>query len=180
MARKKAAHGVGARGAGAGALRLIGGAKPQMRKPSTKSWTRAKEEEFLSVLAQTCNVTRACAAADVGVTSAYRRRKENAAFRNAWLAALAVAYQQLELVLLERAFEGTEKVVNVRSGEPTVMREYSNQLGIALMKMHRESAADAEFELSPGEIEEVRERLIRKLRRVKARHIGEADQSAGD
>jgi hypothetical protein len=33
----------------------------------------------------------------------------NAGFRAAWLAVVSVAYQRLELVLLERAFNGTSK-----------------------------------------------------------------------
>ena len=156
---------------------LIGGKKPQLRKASTKSWNEAKERLFLEVLAETCNVTRACEAAGVGVTSMYRRKKENAAFRAAWLAAISIAYQQLELMLLERAFNGTEKVVSLRGGESKVMREYSNQLGLALLKMHRDTAADAEFELPPEEIEEVRERLIRKLQRMKQRDAGNRDQA---
>ena len=157
-------------------LVLVAGQKPQMRKASAKSWGKAKEEVFLSVLAETCNVTRACDAAGVGVTSVYRRKKENAAFRAAWLAAIAIAYQQLELALLERAFNGTEKVVNVRGGTSTTMREYSNQLGVALLKMHRDTASDAEFELPPDEIEEVRERLIKKLQRMKQRDSGDHAQ----
>ena len=108
-------------------LVLIGGKRPQLRTPNRRNWT--KEEVFLGVLAETCNVARACKTARVGVTSAYRRKKENAAFRAAWLGAIAIAYQQLELVLLERAFNGTEKVVPDRAGETQTMREYSNQLG---------------------------------------------------
>ena len=150
-------------------LALIAGERPQLRKRSAKSWTKAKERTFLEVLAETCNVTRACEAAGVGISSVYRRRKENAAFRAAWLAAISVAYQQLELVLLERAFNGTEKVVKARAGEPTIMREYSNQLGMGLLKMHRDRAADAEVELPPDRIDELRERLIQKLRRLKER-----------
>ena len=52
---------------------VIGGKKPQLRKPSAKNWTKAKEERFITTLAETCNVTRACKAAGVGVTSVYRR-----------------------------------------------------------------------------------------------------------
>jgi hypothetical protein len=153
-------------------LVLIAGERPQMRKASRKSWNKEKEGVFLSALAETCNVTRACEAAGVGVTSVYRRKKENAAFRAAWLAHISIAYQQLELVLLERAFNGTEKIVPARAGEARTMREYSNQLGVALLKMHREAAMDAEFELPPDEMEEVRERLIRKLQRLKERDAG--------
>jgi hypothetical protein len=150
-------------------LVLIAGQRPQLRKATARSWTKTKEQIFLSVLAETCNVTRACEAAGVSVTHVYRLKKEKAAFRSAWLAAVSIAYQQLELVLLERAFNGTEKTVAVRSGDTRTMREYSNQLGMALLKMHRDSATDAEFELPQDEFEELRERLIRKLERMKQR-----------
>ena len=153
-------------------LVLVSGERPQMRIASAKSWNKEKEMAFLSVLAETCNVTRACEAAGLGVTSVYRRKKENAGFRAAWLGAISIAYQQLELVMLERAFNGTEKPVSARAGETRTMREYSNQLGIALLKMHRDSAMEAEFELPPDEMEEVRERLIRKLQRLKERDAG--------
>jgi hypothetical protein len=151
------------------ALVLIAGAKPQMRKRHANNWTTAKEKTFLRTLAETCNITRACAAADVGMTSVYRRRKENAHFRAACLTAIAIAYQQLELILLERAFNGHEKLIRLRGGETRTMHEYSDRLALSLLKMHRESAADAEFELPPDEIEEVRDRLIRKLQRMKKR-----------
>jgi hypothetical protein len=158
-----------AAGGGSEDLVLVAGDKPQMRQCTARSWNANKEKVFLTVLAETCNVTRACEAAGVGVTSAYRRKKEHAAFRAAWLAAVSMAYQQLELVLLERAFVGTEKTVSVRGGEPKVMREYSDRLGLSLLKMHRDTATDAEFELPADEVEEVRARLIRKLQRMKQR-----------
>ena len=193
MARIVKANGRGGAGkAGVGGKRgnsgkrmaLIAGKRPQLRRATAGSWTKAKEEVFLAVLAETCNVSCACAVAGVGVTSVYRRKKENAAFRAAWLTAVSIAYQQLELAMLERAFNGTDKVVAVRAGEPVVMRQYSSQLGIALLKMHRETAMEAEMEVPPNEIEEVRERLIRKLQRMKARDEGDqgdqGDRKGGD
>jgi hypothetical protein len=44
--------------------------------------------------------------------------------------------------------------------------------------MHRDTAADAEFELPPDEIEEVRLRIIRKLQRMKQRDAGKHGQEA--
>ena len=158
-------------------LTLIGGRKPQLRRATKHSWTKAKKELFLSVLAETCNVTRACAAADVSVTHVYRKKKSDAAFRANWLAAISTAYTRLELVLLERAFDGVEKLISVRGGEPRVMREYSNQLGMALLKMHRDSASEAEFEPDAQDIEEVRDRLIRKLQRLKERDAGRQEEA---
>ena len=95
-------------------LVVIGGKRPQMRKAKRDSWTQARQREFLSVLAETCNVTRACEQSGISVTHAYRKRKSDAAFRTAWREAIGVAYQRLELVLLDRAFNGTEKVVKRR------------------------------------------------------------------
>jgi hypothetical protein len=49
------------------------------------------------------------------------------------------------------------------------MLEYSNQLGLTLLKMHRDTAVEADTEFRPEDIEEVRERLLNKLKRLKAR-----------
>ena len=153
----------------AAALTLLAGRKPQLQQASGRNWTKAKEAEFLSVLAETCNVTRACAEAGVSVGGAYKRRKENAAFRAGWLEAIAVAYQRLELVLLDRAFNGTEKVVKRRDGSEERMLEYSNQLGLTLLKMHRDTAIEASPESEPENIDEIRERLFNKLERLRKR-----------
>jgi phage terminase small subunit len=159
------------------ALVLVGGKKPQMREASKSSWTNAKEAEFLTVLAETCNVTQAAAEAGVSSSAAYKRRKENAAFRAAWLEAISVAYQRLELVLLERAFNGTEKLVKRRDGSEERMLEYSNQLGLTLLKMHRDTAVEASIEMAPDQIEELRERLFSKFKRLKQRDQS-GDESA--
>jgi hypothetical protein len=119
-------------------LVLAGGMKPQLREPSERNWTKAKEREFLSALAETCNVTRAAGQAQISLAHAYRKRKSDAAFRAGWLEAIGMAYQRLELVLLDRAFNGTEKVVTRRDGSEERMLEYSNQLGLTLLKMHRD------------------------------------------
>jgi hypothetical protein len=114
-------------------------------------------------------VTRAAEEAGVSTGGAYKRRRENAAFRAGWLDAIAIAYQRLELVLLDRAFNGTEKLVKRRDGNDERMLEYSNQLGLTLLKMHRDTAVEADTEIRPEDIEEVRERLLNKLKRLKAR-----------
>ena len=92
-------------------LVLAGGLRPQMRKASPRNWTKAREREFLSALAETCNVKEAARQARVCVSYAYKKRAADARFRAGWIAAIGTAYQRLELVLLDRAFNGTEKVV---------------------------------------------------------------------
>jgi hypothetical protein len=150
-------------------LTLVGGKNSQLRKATGKEWSKAKVAEFLSVLAETCNVTRAAAEAGVSVSAAYRRRKADAAFRNSWLEAIGAAYQRLELVLLERAFVGTEKIVRRKDGSEERMVEYPNQLALTLLKMHRDTAVEANTEFAPSDVEEIRERLIQKLQRLRKR-----------
>ena len=151
-------------------LVLIGAGKPQLRKAAARDWSKEKARAFLSALAETCNVSEACRVSGVPVTVAYRRRKTDAAFRAGWLEAISVAYQRLELVLLDRAFNGTEKVVKRRDGSEERMLEYSNQLGLTLLKMHRDSVVEANTELPPEDIDELRDRLIGKLGRLKSRN----------
>ncbi|MFL6759359.1 hypothetical protein [Sphingomonas sp.] len=150
-------------------MTLVASRRPQLRKAAARDWSKEKAARFLSVLADTCNVSEACRRSGVPMTVAYRRRKMDAAFRTAWLEAIAAAYSRLELVLLDRAFNGTEKIVKRRDGSEERMLEYPNQLGLMLLKMHRETAIEAESELPAENVDEIRERLVRKLQRLKKR-----------
>ena len=150
-------------------LTLIGGKTPQMRKATKRSWTKAKAREFLTILGETCNVSEACRRSGVPMTVAYRRRRMDAGFRAGWIEAIAAAYQRLELVLLDRAFNGTEKVIKRKDGSEERMLEYSNQLGLTLLKMHRDTAIEANIEHPAEDMDEIRERIVRKLQRLKKR-----------
>jgi len=149
-----------------------------MRKASRRNWTKAKESEFLSVLAETCNVTEAARQAGVCLSYAYKRRASNAGFRAGWMQAIGDAYQRLELVFFFRASDGTEKVVKRRDGSEERMLEYSNQLGLTLLKMHRDTAGAAAIEVRPEQGDELRQRLFNKLRRLKARDTIEQAEGA--
>src|SRR5262245_56418388 len=117
-----------ARKAKADELVLVGGGKARVRKSSGRDWSKAKETKFLSVLAETCNVTLACEEAGISNSAAYCRRKSDASFRAGWMDAIGAGYQKLELVLLERALNGTEKVVIKTDGREERMREYPNAI----------------------------------------------------
>jgi len=147
-----------------------------MRKASRRNWTKTKESKFLSVLAETCNVTEAARQAGVCLSYAYKRRASNAGFRAGWMQAIGDAYQRLELVLLDRAFNGTEKVVKRRDGSEERMLEYSNQLGLSLLKMHRNTAAEAASEMPSEDVGEMREQLVKKLLRLKKRIEGQSSR----
>jgi hypothetical protein len=150
-------------------MTLVAAEKPQLKKRARRDWSKAKAAKFLGVLAETCNVSEACRRSRVPMTVAYRRRKMDATFRAAWGEAIDLAFSRLELVLLDRAFNGIEKVIRRKDGSEERMREYSNQLGLTLLKMHRDAATEAHCEMPVEDVDEIRERLIRKLQRLKRR-----------
>jgi hypothetical protein len=150
-------------------MTLVAKRKPQAQSTKEHSWTKEKESEFISVLSETCNVTRACEAVGMSTTGAYKRRKKNAGFRAAWLETISTAYQRLELVLLDRTFNGTEKIFQRHDGTEDRMREYPNRLGLSLLQMHRATAAELRRPEPAAEDDDIRERLIRKLLRLKQR-----------
>ena len=150
-------------------MTLVAAARPQLKKRAKRDWSKAKADRFLGVLAETCNVSEACRRSRVPMTVAYRRRKMDAGFRAGWIEAIAMAYSRLELVLLDRAFNGTEKVTVRRDGTEERMREYPNHIALRLLQMHRDTAIEADDEMAAEDVKEIRERLVRKLQRMKRR-----------
>lgn len=166
MARKATGR---RKAAPADGLVLRGGGSPKMEKAGKRDWSKAKEEVYVNTLAETCNFTRAAEAAGVSTSSAWRRRKTDAAFRASCREAVAAGYQRLELALLDRALNGSEKIVTRKDGSEERVREYPNAVALTLLRLHRETAAEVENEPEHTDIEEVRERLFSKLQRLRTR-----------
>ena len=149
---------------------LLGGKKkPQVREAEGRSWTPRKERSFLTSLAETCNVKLSAKRAGVSHNCVYERRNRNASFRVSWDAALATGYAQLELMMLERALHGVEKTVIGRDGTSSTMREYNDRTALALLRMHRESAAIANESVDDGQWQEARDRIVARLARIRER-----------
>jgi hypothetical protein len=159
-------------------MTLVAAKKPQLKKRAKRDWSKAKAAKFLGVVAETCNVSEACRRSRVPMTVAYRRRKMDAAFRAGWAEAIAIGYQRLEAVLLDRAFNGTEKVITRKDGSEERVREYPNHIALKLLQMHRATAMEADSELAPEDVDEIRERLVRKLQRLKKRNEEEKQREA--
>ena len=148
-------------------LVLEGGKRPRKIRPSHRSWTKDKEQAFLEALATSCNVKLAAKQAGVSTSAAYVRRNKDASFRAGWDQALATGYAQLEMTMLERALHGVEKVVTAPDGTTTVMREYSDRVGLALLRMHRDGAAMAGEGADHEEYREACDRIIERLERLR-------------
>jgi len=157
-------------------LTLRGGAAPKRVTGRPSDWTRKMADPFVETLADTCNVTLAAAAIGRSIANVYKWRGKDAAFRASWDRALAIGYSRLELMLLERALHGVEKVVVARDGTSSVMREYPDRVALTLLRMHRETAAMAEESVDGREHDEACERIIAKLSRLKERDSTEDRQ----
>lgn len=151
------------------ALILETGKRKRRVRPSPRSWTAAKESKFLEALASCCNVKLAATIAKVSTSAVYVRRTRNASFRLAWDGALATGYAQLELMMLERALHGVEKIVIARDGTQTRMREYSDRVALALLRMHRDTAKVADEPVDDDEFDEARARIVARIERLRER-----------
>ena len=150
-------------------LVLESGKRVRKVKPSHRSWTAAKQRAFLEGLATSCNVKLAAKNAGVSTSMAYVRRNRDATFRAGWDRALSAGYAQLEMMLLERALHGVEKTLIARDGTKTVLREYSDRVALALLRMHRDNAHYADEAQDSGEVEEARDRIAERLARLRER-----------
>ena len=148
---------------------LEAGSRPRRRVVDKKSWTKKKQATFLAALADSCNVKLAARIAAVSTSAIYARRERDAAFRAGWDRALAEGYSKLELEMLKRALHGVERTVVTRAGNRETFREYNDRLGLALLRMHRDSVALTSDGVDDREYEEARERIIERLNRIRER-----------
>lgn len=166
------------------AVAIDGGKRVRKRAIRKVAITKRQERKFFAVLAQSCNVAMAAREAGIRPQRVYEKRKADAAFREAWGEAIAAGYEKLELVLLERALVGTEKITVDKSGGETRVREYPNNIALSLLKLHREDAREAQArkaqEMGPEEVQEVRERIIEKLERLAEKYERQDREKGGE
>ena len=99
-----------------------GGPRPQLRAPRPYEWTAAKKARFIAELAGTCNVLASLRVVGMESGSLYKLRKRDAKFRAEWAEALREGYAKLEMMLLERAMNGTVRTVSRAGGSPARSR----------------------------------------------------------
>ena len=155
-------------------MELIGGRRPKLKKPSRRGLTAAKKEIFFETLATTCNVAAAVRAARIGTTTVYRERQKSAEFRTRWASAVRESYAHLELMLLERAMNGTVRTVTRADGSVERIHEYPNSVALTLLRSHRDTAEAEAVRHEPEDVEEIRDRLARRIEKLRARIEREA------
>ena len=155
-----------------------GKSRPRVRRQARAAVTKAQRKLFLATLAETCNVLLSAKEAGLRPQRVYDLKARDASFRAGWDQALATGYAQLEMMMLERALHGVEKIVRLPGGKSKKMREYSDRVGLALLRMHREGASIAEAdEADSAEQAEICERIMLRLERLRPVEEGEIEEA---
>jgi len=152
--------------------------KPQKRSGRRSDWSQAKADKFIEVLADSCNVSLAARAIKRSIGNVYKQRTQDADFRGQWDQALAIGYARLEMMMLERALHGVEKIVVLTGGETKVMREYPDRVALALLRLHRENIAETNEGVDAEDYQEACERIIARLERLRERDAEEDAEQA--
>lgn len=97
-------------------------------------WSPARQRHFLETLAATGVITTACEAAHISPRSAYalRIRRDGAAFRLGWDAAILIARARLADELLARALTGHEEVIH-KDEDTITRRRHDNRLAMSML-----------------------------------------------
>ncbi|MEO1170023.1 MAG: hypothetical protein AAFW97_15065 [Pseudomonadota bacterium] len=131
----------------------------------------ADVDAFLETLAETSNVSEAARRNGWSTAPMYRLRRKDPVFARRWLEALSEGYEELEMEMLARARFGVSK----RADKPA----FNEQVSLRLLMAHKDAVALQRAIRSGLGAEELRERLDRKIARVKesleANHASDGD-----
>ena len=112
-----------------------------IKKPAKPS-IAARRSKFLDVLRRTANISRAVRESGLPSSTAYRHRMRYPAFGNQWDNAVAEALDELEDIVIDRVRNGVEKPIFFGGEEKGVMRVYSDNLAMFILKAKRPEIYD--------------------------------------
>ncbi len=149
-----------------------------------KRWTDKTRLKFLDHLAATCNVKASAAAAERSPESAFKLRRRNPEFAEAWSAALATGYVRLEEMLINRAAAGglTLPTGPEEEAEPVDISGVDTELALRLLAYHREGLKGVKRGggPKPGKASEAETNgaILKKLKAMRIRFDGEEGSDA--
>ncbi len=135
---------------------------PQQPCAASTHWTTT----FLAALADTSNVAASARRANVDVSTAYHRRRQDHEFNRQWQVALCEGYDNLEMELLYRLRTGELKPA---SGAKRAARSFDNATAFRLLAAHRESAARERARRDHVSADEIRASIDRKVEELRRR-----------
>lgn len=115
---------------------------PKTKKYKSRvTFNKTKKERFLRELAKSCNVQRSADLTSVSIDTVYRHRKTDKDFREQWMQAIEIAYDELMLEMLRRARFGTEKAIIYGGKQVGVFNDLNDTMAMRLLSMHMANVA---------------------------------------
>ncbi len=133
--------------------------KPELKTGEKANLNRHWRGLFLDTLAETSNVSEASRKAGANPSRAYKVRRSEQDFREAWKAALLEGYEHLELETLYRLRHGTGKDDN----------KFDVANALRLLTLHRETVAHERAKHAHVDEESVLESLNAKIDAMRKR-----------
>lgn len=145
----------------------------QMKRAGHGRWSKRKEEIFFEELAATANVTRAAKAAGVSTNAVGARRLKHRVFRAKWEAVVQTAKASINMHLLEetkKSFDPAE--LDTGDVKPRVTIDQAIKISQSGSSKAQAQAQEQDWDEEDGstyeeEIDAIRERIVRKLQRMK-------------
>ena len=130
-----------------------------------KKITKRQRSIFLDILGHTGNVSAATRAANISRKMAYSLKLSDPAFAEEWQLALEDAMDDLEAALRNRAINGVEKPIYYAGKECGRQRNYSDTVGMYILKKNTDAQTLNKTELSVESQESTppRDQLIGRL-----------------
>lgn len=157
------------------------------RAKAYRRWGRETEEIFFDELAQTANITHAAQMAGKTTRSARYRRRVCPDFAARWLEALSEGYAMLELLMLNHALHGVDRVETMRDAKGKVkqektVRSYPHIVAMRLLQAHREEVERYRaIEMTPVAHDPASvERIRAEMARIRIRLTGPDDDMDDD
>lgn len=133
-----------------------------------------RQARFLERLAMTSNVSAAVRHAGWTKTAVYRLKQSDAVFRAAWLEALAIGYEELEMEMLQRARFGIIKTTGPKSDKPARITEYSDAQALRLLLAHKQEVEETKSAHASNDQQSAKIRLRERLEALRERSASEA------
>lgn len=154
--------------------------RPQIRQKHKRALTPGEIENFLSILAETCNVSLAARETGRSARVFYDLRRRDSGFRAAWAEALREGYELLEMELVQRCRFGTPRDVFFQGRKTATTRVFNDSVSLRLLHLHRKTieamrAADSERAPDGKKIFDALARRVAEIEAETAAKKGEAD-----
>jgi hypothetical protein len=149
----------------------------QLKRAGPGRWNKAKERIFFEELAATANARRAAAAVGLSKNAVLQRRLRHPAFAAKWDAVVAAAKASISLYLVE-ASNKTFDPEELDTGEVTPKVTIDQAIKISQMNASKARPQEEELpdpiaeeaaSMTPDDVHELRERLVRKLQAIRRR-----------